>query len=72
MNVLQIFYRDKHALLSFETSAKSQTFIDPPGHGQIGGHYFHTWCPYVRSKNKKSAATPGTMCADNGHLLAVA
>ena len=34
------------------------TVIDPPGHGRIGGHYFHTWCPYVRTsvrpKNKNT------------------
>ena len=23
--------------------------VDAPGHGRIGGHYFHTWCPYVRT-----------------------
>ena len=23
--------------------------IDPPGHGRFGGHYFHAWCPYVRT-----------------------
>ena len=27
---------------------------DPPGHGRIGGHYFHTGCPYVRHKNKNA------------------
>ena len=27
---------------------KQNRFFDPPGHGRIGGHYFHTWCPYVR------------------------
>ena len=46
------------------------SFIDPPGHGRIGGHYYHTWCPSVRKT--KNAATPGTTCADNGNLLAVA
>ena len=29
----------------------NEIFIDPPGHGQTGGHYFHTWCQYVRPKN---------------------
>ena len=28
--------------------------IDPPGHGRIGGHYFHTWCP---SEKQKRATT---------------
>ena len=28
--------------------------IDPPGHGRIGGHYFHTWCPYVRPSVTKT------------------
>ena len=33
----------------------------PPGHHRIDGHYFHTWCPYVRHKKikKKLAETPG-------------
>ena len=28
-------------------------FIDSPGHGRIGGHYFHKWCPYVRTSEKQ-------------------
>ena len=28
--------------------------IDPLGHGRISGYYFHTWCPYVRPKNKNT------------------
>ena len=36
--------------------------IDPPGHGRIGGHYFHTWCPYVRTsvrhKNENALQRP--------------
>ena len=28
---------------------------DSPGHGRIGGHYFHAWCPYVRPKQKRTA-----------------
>ena len=27
------------------------TSINPPDHGRIDGHYFHTWCPFVRHKN---------------------
>ena len=23
-----------------------------PGHGRIGGHYVHAWCPYVRPSHK--------------------
>ena len=54
------------------------------GHGRIGGHYFHAWCPYVRPKKQKHAATltlvpenkiratTDTMCEDNDHLLVVA
>ena len=26
--------------------------IDPAEPGRIGGHYFHSWCPYVRYKKK--------------------
>ena len=29
-----------------------QAVIDPPGHGRIGGYYFHAGCPSVRHKNK--------------------
>ena len=46
--------------------------IDPPGHGRIGGHYFHTWCPYVRPKNKKALQFRVPCVLINGHLLAVA
>ena len=28
--------------------------LDPPGPARIGGHYFHTGCPYVRHKNNKN------------------
>ena len=30
------------------------SFVDPPGHGRIGGHYIYTWCPHVRHKHKNS------------------
>ena len=30
-----------------------RSIIDPPGPSQIGDHYFHAWCPYVRSKHRK-------------------
>ena len=50
-----------------------------PGHGRIDGHYFHTWCPYVRpsvTKTKTSQdkirATTGAMLENNEKLLAVA
>ena len=32
--------------------------IDPPGHGRIGGHYFHTWYTSMVSKNLLTS-TPG-------------
>ena len=25
--------------------------------GRIGGHYIHTWCPYVRPSEKQKRAT---------------
>ena len=28
-------------------------FFDPPGPVLIGGHYFHAWCPYVRTSQKQ-------------------
>ena len=45
-------------------------FIDPPGHGQIGGHYYHAGCPYVRPSQKQIHATTDTMHENNDHLLA--
>ena len=32
----------------------SVSLFDPPGHGRIGGLYFHTWCPYVRTSVTKT------------------
>ena len=29
--------------------------IDPPGHGRIGDHYFHAYCPSVCPKTSKSS-----------------
>ena len=26
--------------------------VDPPGHGRIGGYYFHAGCPYVSQSQK--------------------
>ena len=55
----------------------AQNFFDPPGHGRIGGHYFHAGCPYVRPSQNKNAML--TWCPenkifattkDNDHLLA--
>ena len=52
--------------------------FNPPGHCGIGGHHFHTWCPYVHHKNRnalqrsenKMLATKNTMRENNDHLLA--
>ena len=44
-------------------------FFDPPGHGRIGGHYFHARCPYVRTSQKQIRATSDTMHENNDHLL---
>ena len=33
---------------------ESEFLFDPPGHGRIGGHYFHKGSPYVRHKNKNA------------------
>ena len=31
----------------------------PPGHGRIGGHYFHTWCPSgTKQTNALQCSTP--------------
>ena len=52
--------------------------IDPPGHGRIVGHYFHTWYPSVRQKIKthfnanvdaRITKTTDTMSKNNDHLL---
>ena len=43
--------------------------FDPSGHGWIGGHYFHTWCPSVR-QNSKIRSTSDTMRENNEHMLA--
>ena len=32
----------------------NQIIINSPSHGQLGGHYFRTWCPSVRHKNKNA------------------
>ena len=58
--------------------------FDPSGLGRIGGHYFHAWCPYVRTYEKTKLrynpnvaarktiyALRRTPCMkNNGHLLA--
>ena len=41
--------------------------FDPPGHGRIGGHYFHTWYPSVRPYKKQKRATTDTMRENNDH-----
>ena len=54
--------------------------IDPLGHGRIGGHYFHAWCPSVTKTNmhcyanvscpeNKMRATKETMDENNDYLL---
>ena len=41
------------------------------GHGRIGGHYFHSGCPYVRPSQKQIRTTTDTiMHENNDHLLA--
>ena len=42
---------------------------DPPGHGQISGHYFHTWRPYVRKTKTHDNATSWTMLENNNNLF---
>ena len=61
--------------------------IDPPGHGRIGGHYFHKLCPSVRpgtlqkpnalqsqceGPENKRRPTTNTMRKNNENLLAMA
>ena len=55
--------------------------IGPSGHGRIGGHYFHTWCPYVTKTNKRATTltsiwpvnkTTDVLRENNENLLAVA
>ena len=60
----------KVTILNF-TKVLVHPIMTHQGHGRIGGHYFHTGCPYVRHKNKTHATTD-TMCVDNDYLLAVA
>ena len=39
---------------SFHIHIRTSTNVmDPPAHGQIGGHYFHTWCPSVCQSRKQ-------------------
>ena len=49
-----------------------KSVIDSPGHGRLGGHYFHAWCTSVRPSQKQKRSTADTMCEDNDRLLAVA
>ena len=47
--------------------------LDPPGHGGIGGHYFHVGCPCVRHKIENALRTKrltDTMHENNNRLLA--
>ena len=67
--------------LEWSFGQEYSSLLDPPGHGRIGGHYFHTWCPSVRHKSKNSLQSLGrglenkttyTMRENNDRLLAVA
>ena len=46
----------------------AQSAVYDPGHGRIGGHYFHALCPSVTKI--KMRATKDTMCENDDHLLA--
>ena len=51
----EVIFSESYSLSrqSYALSHFYAKFFDPPGHGRIGGHYFHVWCPSVR-KNKKA------------------
>ena len=55
--------------MTFDKSCGIHQFIiDPPGHGRIGGHYFHAGYPYVRLSQKQIRAMTDTMHENNDHL----
>ena len=70
----QVKYNDPLMKLVLEVDHSEFLYLifDPPGNGRIGGHYFHTWCPYVRPSQKWKCATKDTMRENNDHLLAEA
>ena len=73
--VLEDSINRKQGIMMQEYLQKFTTYylpIDPPGHGRLGGHYFHTWCPSVRHKNTKTRynARVNTMRENNENLLA--
>ena len=42
--------------------------FDPPGHGRVGGYYFHVWSPF----KDKIRTTKDAICEDTEHFLDVA
>ena len=47
----QSLYVEKIRWIMDYLNLVSAPLFDPPGHGRIGGHYFHAWCP---SENQKA------------------